>query len=94
MEILEQVLIWFAAILGIGWLAVFVCVFVDHRRGTTLRFFSGGKSSHGLARLPPRAWWQNLILMPVACILLPIFGVCWLIIVPPMFVMEKWIFKR
>jgi hypothetical protein len=93
LEILEYILIWFAAILGIGWLAVFICAVNSHRRGTMPRFFLDRRSGHGSVRMPPRAWWQNLIMVLVACILLPILGVCWLIVVPPMFVIEKWIFK-
>jgi hypothetical protein len=93
MEILEHIMFWSAFVLCIGWLAVFILAFSSHRRGTMPRFFSGGRSGHGLVRMPPRAWWQNLVLVPVACILVPIFGVCWLIIIPPMFIIERWIFK-
>ena len=32
------------------------------------------------------------MMVPVACILLPIFGACMLIVLPPMFVIERWIF--
>jgi hypothetical protein len=92
-ELLERILIWFVAVLSIGWLAVFICAFASHRRGTMPRFYSGGRSGHGLVKLPPLVWWKKVLMIPVACILIPIFAACWLIVMPPMFIIERWIFR-
>jgi hypothetical protein len=91
MEILEHILIWLAIFLGIGWSAVFICALASKQRGTMPRFFSGG-SRHFTSRRP-LAWWQHLIRLPLYIIFLLVFGLCCLILLPPMFVVERLIYR-
>jgi hypothetical protein len=91
MEILENILIWLAMFLGIGWFAVFICALASKRRGTMPRFFSGG-SRHFTSRRP-LAWWQHLIRSPLYLIFFLVFGLCCLILLPPMFVVERLIYR-
>jgi hypothetical protein len=93
MEPSADILIGIGVSVGICWLAIFIVALSSHKRGLTPKLFSGsGHSTHGKA-LPPMTWWQFLIWLPIACVWLPIFGVCCLVFLPPIYVLEKWIFK-
>ena len=91
MEILEHILVGIAMILGIGWPAVFICALISRARGTMPRFFSGG-SRHFMNR-KPMTWQQHLIRLPLYIIFFVVFGLCCLILLPPMFVVERVIFR-
>jgi len=92
MEILEHILFWLAMFLGIGWSAVFICALASRQRGARPRFFSGG-SRHFMNRRP-LAWWQHLIRSPLYLIFFLVFGLGCLILLPPMFVVERLIYRK
>lgn len=50
-------------------------------------------NGHGTAQMLPKAWWEKPIMLPVVCLLLPILGLCCLILLPAVVVIEKRIFK-
>jgi hypothetical protein len=55
--------------------------------------FLGTKAEYGAEPMPRETWRQKLITLPVVFILLPILGLCCLILLLPVFVIERWISK-
>ena len=94
MQNLAYILIIFAVALVIAWLAVFFNAIASKRRGTMPRFFSGGRAGHSRGPRPHVAWWKHLLFLPLYLILLFAIGVGCLILLPPMFVVEKLIYKE
>jgi hypothetical protein len=88
-EILKNVLICFVMLLGIGWTAVFICALMDKSRGRDLPSFGRGGVRHFRERRP-LVWWQHLIRLPLYLIFIPTFALCCLILLPPMFMVERW----
>jgi hypothetical protein len=68
------------------WAAVFLLAFVDRLRGTSLRFFGGGR--YHVPRLPSLAWWQHAIRVPYYALVLLSLTFFYIAIFPPMFVVD------
>ena len=87
MDIFEHTLIKVALMLGIIWPAVFVLVFLDRLRGSSMSFFGGGR--YHLPKIwRPLSWQRHLIRLPYYCVCIPAFALCCLFIFPPLYMVE------
>jgi hypothetical protein len=86
MQIIENALLNLAIMIGIAWPAVFLLMIIDKVRGTSMGGFFRGGRYHLPKYVRHLSWHQHLIRLPLYCVFVPCFALCWLLIAPPFFV--------
>jgi len=88
METLKTLLICSAMVVGIVWVAVFICGLSDRLRGYQPPDFTEGEEY----QLPPkqsRPWWQHVLLSPFYALLIVLMVMLSILLVPPLVVLGR-----
>lgn len=88
METLKIVLFCSALVVGIVWIAVFICGFSDRLRGVPPPDFTEAEEEE-LPPKEPRPWWQHVLLSPFYALFIVFMVVLGIFLVPPLVVLGR-----
>jgi hypothetical protein len=84
METFKTVLICSAMVVGIVWIAVFICALSDKLRGYRPPDFEESEEHEPPTPAAPVPWWKWLLRAPVICLFIPVAVVLGIIFLPMM----------
>ena len=90
METFKIVLSCSAMVVGIVWIAVFICALSDKRRGYRPPDVPESEEQEPAAPPVPVPWWKWLLRAPLICLFIPVALVLGIIVLPMMIFEFLW----